>query len=105
LNVQRHQVTQATWACDLNKLSSEAGVMLMDLTPNTVHQGILSDAPEMRENSMQVMAAFDALNQCFGRDMARLGSTHLAPRWAMRAENKTPRYTTRSDELPKAHAN
>jgi DNA polymerase V len=51
------------------------------------------------------MAAFDALNQRFGRDTVQLGSAGLAPRWAMRAENKTPCYTTRWDELPKAYAN
>jgi len=79
--------------------------MLMDVTPNTTHQGSLFDAPGMRENSVRVMAAFDALNQRFGHDCVRLGSAGLAPRWAMRSENRMPCYTTRWDELPKAHAN
>ena len=83
----------------------KAGVMLMDLAPNTVHQGTLFEPPRQSENSVRVMAAFDALNQRFGRDTVQLGSAGLAPRWAMRAENKTPCYTTRWDELPKAHAN
>jgi DNA polymerase V len=83
----------------------KAGVMLMDLAPNTIRQGSLFDAPRLTENSARVMAAFDAINQRFGRDCVRLGSAGLAPRWAMRAENKTPCYTTRWDELPKAHAN
>jgi DNA polymerase V len=83
----------------------KAGVMLMDLAPNTVDQGALFEALRQSENSVRVMAAFDALNQRFGRDTVQLGSAGLAPRWAMRAENKTPCYTTRWDELPKAHAN
>ena len=83
----------------------KAGVMLMDLAPNTIHQGTLFEAPQLSENSVRVMAAFDALNQRFGRDTVRLGSAGLAPRWAMRAENRTPCYTTRWDELPKANAN
>ena len=83
----------------------KAGVMLMDLAPNTINQGTLFDTPGLRENSVRVMAAFDALNQRFGRDAVRLGSAGLAPRWGMLAENKTPCYTTRWDELPKANAN
>lgn len=83
----------------------KAGVMLLDLAPNSIAQGSLFDAPRERENSVRVMAALDALNQRFGRDSVHLGSAGLAPRWAMRSENKTPYYTTRWDELPKAHAN
>lgn len=83
----------------------KAGVMLMDLAPNSIAQGSLFDAPRPRENSVRVMAALDALNQRFGRDAVHLGSAGLAPRWAMRAENKTPCYTTRWDELPTARAN
>lgn len=83
----------------------KAGVMLMDLGPDTARQGMLFDAPRARENSVKVMAALDALNQRFGRDVVHLGSAGLAPRWAMRADNKTPCYTTRWDELPKALAN
>lgn len=83
----------------------KVGVMLLDLAPNSIAQGTLFDAPRERENSVRVMAALDALNQRFGRDSVHLGSAGLAPRWAMRSENKTPCYTTRWDELPKAHAN
>jgi DNA polymerase V len=83
----------------------KAGVMLMDLAPNTFLQGTLFEVPCGRENSVRVMAALDALNHRFGRDTVHLASAGLAPRWAMRADNKTPCYTTRWDELPKAHAN
>lgn len=83
----------------------KAGVMLMNLAPGAIRQGTLFDAPREREKSVRVMAALDALNQRFGRDAVHLGSAGLAPRWAMRAENKTPCYTTRWDELPRALAN
>lgn len=83
----------------------KAGVMLMDLASNTINQGLLFDSPPSREHSVRVMAALDALNQRFGRDAVHLGSAGLTQRWAMRTENKTPCYTTRWDELPKAHAN
>lgn len=82
----------------------KAGVMLMDLQPNTVSQGVLFEAPGSRENSVRVMAALDALNQRFGRDTVHLAAAGKAPRWAMRARNKSPCYTTRWSELPTALA-
>ena len=82
----------------------KAGVMLMDLSPKSMLQGVLFDEARPREPAVKVMAALDALNQRFGRDSVTLASAGLAPRWAMRSDNKTPCYTTRWDELPKANA-
>lgn len=82
----------------------KAGVMLMDLMPNTVSQGTLFAGPRDRENSGRVMSALDALNERFGRDTVHLASAGINHRWAMRAENKSPCYTTRWDELPTAYA-
>ncbi|MBN8519979.1 DUF4113 domain-containing protein, partial [Accumulibacter sp.] len=36
----------------------------------------------------------------FGRDTLRSGASGTARRWGMRSENRSPRYTTRWDELP-----
>lgn len=82
----------------------KVGVQLMNLMPNTVVQGTLFDAPRPREQSVKVMAALDALNQRYGRDAVQIGSAGITQRWTARADNKTPCYTTRWDELPKAHA-
>lgn len=82
----------------------KAGVMLMDLQANSISQGMLFDTRPPRENSARVMATLDALNQRFGRDALHIGSAGLVQRWAMKAENKTPCYTTRWDELPKVYA-
>lgn len=82
----------------------KAGVMLMDLSPKSMLQGVLFDEARPREPAVKVMAALDALNERFGRDSVTLASAGLAPRWAMRSGNKTPCYTTRWDELPKANA-
>lgn len=81
----------------------KAGVMLMDLRDNTISQGALFDS-QPREQSVRIMATLDALNQRFGRDALHIGSAGLAHRWVMKAENKTPCYTTRWDELPKVYA-
>jgi DNA polymerase V len=52
------------------------------------------------------MSALDALNNRFGRDSVRLGSTAMASNgtevavWATKQERRSPRYTTRWDEIP-----
>jgi DNA polymerase V len=82
----------------------KVGVMLLDLQSNAVKQSSLFDTPNTRDTSVKIMAALDALNSRFGRDTVFLGSAGVAHRWAMRAEKKTPAYTTRWEELPIAHA-
>lgn len=82
----------------------KAGVMLMDIRPNTVSQGALFDPQPCRDRSVRVMAALDAVNSRYGRDTLQLGSAGLVHRWAMRSDHKTPCYTTRWNELPKAYA-
>lgn len=79
----------------------KAGIMLMDLQPDTRRQGVLFDAGRDRTRSVAAMAALDALNERFGRDTVLLGAAGLLRRWAMLSENRTPRYTTSWAELPK----
>lgn len=86
-------------------LYKKAGVMLMDLAPNTVHQGTLFSATPSREAAAKVMAAMDALNKRYGRDTLHLASAGLGHRWATRAETRTPKYTTDWNELPTVRAN
>lgn len=76
--------------------------MLMDLRSDAQHQGILFDNGQNREKSARTMAALDFLNERYGRDTVHLGSAGLTRRWEMLHENRTPRYTTNWDELPKA---
>lgn len=83
----------------------KAGVMLMDLSPNSVQQGSLFDAGVSSEHSENVMAALDALNGTYGRDTVYLGSSGIQARWAMRSDNRTPRYTTNWNEVPTTKAN
>lgn len=83
----------------------KAGIMLMNLQPDTQRQAVLFDAGPDRARSVRAMAAFDAINDRFGRDTLHLGSAGVARRWAMLSENRTPRYTTSWAELPKVRAN
>jgi len=86
---------------------TKAGVMLLDLVPETYAQGELGfDEPAQKDRG-NLMAAVDVLNNRFGR-----GAVHLAsalgvgarPDWAMRQERLTPQYTTKWSDLPVARA-
>jgi DNA polymerase V len=50
------------------------------------------------------MTAMDKINQTFGAGTIKLLAEGSDPRWAMRAERRTPRYTTRLEELAVARA-
>lgn len=80
----------------------KAGVMLTLLSDKTGRQETLFDDPVSRGKSTRLMAVMDAVNREFGRDTLRSGASGVAQRWAMRSENRSPRYTTRWDELPVA---
>ena len=86
---------------------AKAGVMLLDLQPDTVQQGELDleadDAPE-RGNLMQ---ALDGLNDRYGRGTVHMASAGLAGdrrAWSMKQERKTPGYTTSWADMAVAKA-
>ena len=98
---------------------AKAGVMLMDLREAQAigDQGELDlcgsdggeSAPEPDRPAL--MAAMDALNRRFGRGAVRVGSTAPAiaadsggASWSVRQDRRTPRYTTRWEELPVVRA-
>ena len=74
--------------------------MLSLLTDKSEIQATLFDNPEVGARSARLMAAMDAVNTHYGRDTLRSGASGIEHRWATRAENRSPRYTTRWDELP-----
>jgi DNA polymerase V len=82
----------------------KAGIMLLDLSSSGVVQLSLFNGQERQQVGAKVMETLDAINRRFGRDALRLGSAGTNARWAMRAGNKTPCYTSRWDELPVVHA-
>lgn len=85
---------------------SKAGVMLLDLTSE---QGAQLDllAPVARDQST-LMETMDKLNARYGKGTLQVGSvaTPASPHggWRMKQERRTPRYTTRLDEIPIARA-
>jgi len=103
---------------------AKAGVMLLDLRSAgaALHQqasdDLFSPAMDPQQRSLPgggqsrpaLMEAMDALNHRFGRDAVRLGSTVVASNgaevasWSTRQERRSPRFTTRWDEMPVVRA-
>lgn len=85
---------------------AKAGVMLLDLQDDSVeqHELALDDAPVDRS---ALMLTVDSLNSRFGRGaigLASTGQTDGQRRWTMRQSLKTPEYTTRWADVPRALA-
>lgn len=79
----------------------KAGVQLVGLSSNQNRQGSLFEDAAKNERSARLMAALDAVNREFGRDALRSAACGTGDAaWAMRASHRSPRYTTRWDELP-----
>ena len=80
----------------------KAGIMLTLISDKAKRQETLFDDPIQRAQSTKLMAAMDAINAEFGRDTVRTAMSGTEKRWAMRSENRSPRFTTCWDELPVA---
>jgi DNA polymerase V len=81
-------------------LYKKAGVMLLDLSPSGSRQGALF--LDFDPHSSKLMDAMSEINIKFGKETVRLASSGAEKPWAAIFEHKTPRYTTRWDEVPKA---
>ncbi len=85
---------------------SKAGVMLLDLASVQSAQLDLL-APVARDHST-LMETMDKLNARYGKGTVRVGSlgtpASRSGGWRMKHERRTPRYTTRLDEIPIARA-
>jgi len=85
-------------------LFMKAGVMLIDLVDANRQQLSLLDTSESRadrERNDRLMAALDNLNRRMGRGTVSFGRPSPGAAWHLRCANRTPRWTTRWDELPK----
>jgi DNA polymerase V len=76
----------------------KAGVSVTELVPAHQVQTHLFEQHD-REQSQQLMAALDAINTHWGTGTIRYGAVGGQPRWRMRCVHRSPRYTTRWQEL------
>ncbi|MFD2755654.1 Y-family DNA polymerase [Comamonas terrae] len=86
---------------------AKAGVMLLDLCPASTLQGDLLIETPTRDQS-KLMEAMDRVNARYGKGVLHVASTGRPDLdesgWRMRQERRTPRYTTKLDEIPIARA-
>jgi DNA polymerase V len=83
---------------------SKCGVIITELLPETIRQPALWGELD-RDRREQAWKVMDKLNATLGRDTVRiLGAGPKDAAWKLRAEHRSPRWTTRWEELPKVRA-
>ena len=86
---------------------AKAGVMLLDLQPDSVVQGELDLEDDYTHDDLadkvRLMSALDTINKRYGRGTMKMASAGLAGErrvWSMRQERRTPAYTTNWADIP-----
>ncbi|HCL06098.1 MAG TPA: SOS mutagenesis and repair protein UmuC [Chitinophagaceae bacterium] len=80
------------------RIYKKAGVMLSGIVPDTSVQGNLFKKPE-ENNHRLLMDTIDNVNFAMRDDVLKFASSGTTRNWKMRQELRSPRYTTRWDEL------
>jgi DNA polymerase V len=76
----------------------KAGIMLLDLIPETMRQyELFADLTESKNGL--VMKAMDSINERLGKNTVFYCGEGIQKQWKIRCERRSPRYTTRWDEL------
>ena len=76
-----------------------AGIFLQDLVQDTFRQLRLFAPTEALQRPQTLVEVVDAINRRYGREAIRYAATGKQSGWKMRQEHRSPRYTTRLDEL------
>ena len=82
---------------------AKAGVVLQDLVATDRRQlPLVLDGRRERRDALSVAA--DELNARYGREAVRIGATGLDRSWSLKAERRSPAYTTAWADMPIARA-
>jgi DNA polymerase V len=85
---------------EAGKTYKKAGVILSDIVPETVIQGnLFAQAPD-NTKGRALMEAIDNINFSMRGDILKFAASGTTRNWKMRQEMRSPRYTTRWEELP-----
>jgi DNA polymerase V len=80
---------------------AKAGIILNDLVPQGAGQGhLFHPSPSPKDSA--VMRVMDTLNQRMGRGTVFQAAVGINRNWSMRSDFRSPNYTTRWDDLPRA---
>jgi len=82
----------------------KAGAIALALASEDAVQGELFAPGQQCQRAERLMQAVDAINARMGAGTIQFGAAGLSQPWRMKAELRSPRYTTRWDELPVARA-
>lgn len=82
---------------------TKAGVILLGLSHAGQRQADLFAERSADARSEALMATLDQVNRRFGCGSLTLANARPTPRWRRREQFRSPRYTTRLDELPVAY--
>ncbi len=80
------------------RIYKKAGVMLSGLVPDETIQGNLFVAEKINNNRL-LMSMLDNVNFSMRDDMVKFAASGTARDWKMRQELRSPRYTTRWEEM------
>ncbi len=81
---------------------AKAGIMLSELVPSEGVQVDLFSNGQVTLKSDELMAAIDQINCKMGKGSIKLASEGFRKPWKMKQENKSPSYTTKWEDVPKA---
>ena len=83
---------------------AKAGVVITDLLPEAIRQPALWSEID-RDKRDKLWKTMDSLNAALGRDTVRiLSAGPKAASWKLKAEYRSPRWTTRWEDLPRVRA-
>lgn len=77
----------------------KSGVILLDIRPGDHVQPVFWDHPN-RAGECRLMETIDRINQLHGPRTIQYAAAGVNPGWTLRARFRSPRYTTRINELP-----
>jgi DNA polymerase V len=80
------------------RIYKKAGVMLSHIVPDNAIQSTLFDPPVTARNRM-LMSTIDNVNFAMRDDMLKFASSGTTRNWKMRQELRSPRYTSRWEEI------
>ena len=80
----------------------KCGIMLLDLIPENYHQGHLFSHHDPTKHD-KLMTTIDTLNRLMGTGTIFHATQGINHTWKMQSRNRSPRYTTNWEEIPKVY--